>query len=131
MMTILLIISIIIIILLLLIRLLFGAVINIHITDGAIMCLLTYLISRKLLAIHPVICIFILVGIILIIVKLNGTKVGYMVLSAIFTLFYAIIGGLIGYLINDRDILWAIAIFILVFCISGLLHLYVKDKNKQ
>lgn len=83
---------------------------------------------RHFLSVHPALCIVIGIVVLLLLFWLQSTSVGFWTIGGLMTLIYAVVFGLLAFLISEYDPVWGWVVFGIVFLIIGGLHFYAKDK---
>lgn len=79
--------------------------------------------------IHTVFVILIFLAIFLIMYLISRTRVGYWIISFVFTLFGSLFFGGIVYHVTDEDKIWMWFARVVIFLILGALHLYSIDRD--
>lgn len=77
--------------------------------------------------IHSALCLVIGIAVFLLLLWLQRTSVGFWVIGGLLTLIYAAVAGLLACLLTEKDLVWGLVTFGIVFLVIGGLHLHARD----
>lgn len=69
--------------------------------------------------IHPALCLVIGIAVFLLLLWLQRTSVGFWVIGGLLTLIYAALAGLLACLLTEKDLVWGLVTFGIVFLVIG------------
>lgn len=82
----------------------------------------------QIFSLHPAFCLAIGVGVFLLLLLLQNTRVGFWIIGGLLTLAYALFFSALAYSFSHQDPIWGWVVFGLSLLLIGGLHLHARNK---
>lgn len=101
---------------------------HIIIFDSIALGIISGLCCHSFTTIHPALCLLIGVAVFALLLFLQNTRFGFWMIGVLLSLVWAVIFGLLAFIISNADQLWFYVVCGLSFVVMLLLHIRARDK---
>lgn len=103
-----------------------GFVGNIILFDSVLVSIIGGIICNKMFHVHPAICLIIAIVLLILLIWIQHTTIGFWILSVLCSLFWSFTFGFIAYIFLNEDMVWFYVVMGLGFIFAMALHFKVK-----
>jgi hypothetical protein len=102
---------------------------NIIVFDSIALAIVGGSLAHGLLHIHPAFCLVIGIGILIVMLFLLKTKVGFWVIGVLLSLLWGVVFGVLALIFSNDDPIWCDVIFVLGTLLSIGLHIRARNQK--
>lgn len=95
--------------------------------DSFLFSLISGILCYKLLHIHPALSLIIGIVLFFLLMLIQSTKIGFLIMGGIFSLLWSLVFGIIAYMFSSSDMIWFYVIWGLGFAYMIYLHYWSRS----
>lgn len=103
---------------------------HIIVFDSIALGIISGVCCNHFLTLHPALCVLIGAAVFALLLFLQKTRFGFWVIGVLLSAAWAVIFGLLAFIISNADQLWFYVVCGLAFIVMLLLHIKARDKDK-